>query len=284
MRAALHQLQQDVKQVVNAPGALDDANLDATLARVKAAVGSTLVVPAAKRRWTKDPFPLRDTYKSAPRKDIGGSTSSTASTPSLVAAATATPKLQTRANDAVDPAVAALAASLKTPAKIFTWVHDNILWESYSGIAKGAAGTLAERRGNDWDQAVLLRDMLAAQSYQATLEWGHVTLPLAKAMNLAGTEDPMQAANLLATAGFDGTVLMNGQTPVGVQMTHAWVQALIPYVPNRGATTGTAVAWSMRPSAHFSCGMPSMHSKAATEKLPCSSAHMASRVLRWDCS
>ena len=27
---------------------------------------------------------------------------------------------------------------------------------------------------------------------------------------------------VVTTAGFDGTVLMNGQTPIGVQMTHAW--------------------------------------------------------------
>ena len=97
--------------------------------------------------------------------------------------------------------------------------------------------------GNDWDQALLLRDLLTAKGYQAQIEWGKVTVPMAMAMNLAGTEDPLQAANLLATAGFDGELLMNGSTPVAVQMTHAWVQAFIPYFPNRGATTGTADTW-----------------------------------------
>jgi RHS repeat-associated protein len=242
MRNAIKGLTQDVKRAINGPGALDDANIDATLAQIKSVAAGTLVIPATKRRWTRDPFPLRDTYTTAPRKTLGaGSTSSGKSV--LAVATNAAPSLKPHANDAIAPAVAALAASLKTPAKIFTWVHDNVLWESYSGVAKGSEGTLGERRGNDWDQAVLLRDLLASQGYQAQLEWGHVTLPASKAMNLAGTEDPLQAANLLATGGLDGIVIMNGQTPAGVQMTHAWVRAFIPYVPNRGATTGTADTW-----------------------------------------
>lgn len=47
--------------------------------------------------------------------------------------------------------------------------------------------------GNDWDQALLLRDLLGARGYDARLEWGRVTLPVAKAMNLVGTEDPLYA-------------------------------------------------------------------------------------------
>ena len=53
-----------------------------------------------------------------------------------------------------------LAATLGTPAKIFSWVHDHVEWESYSGVAKGALGTMKEAKGNDWDQALLLRDLL----------------------------------------------------------------------------------------------------------------------------
>jgi RHS repeat-associated protein len=241
MRNAMHQLAQDIKRVINAPGALDDANLEATIASLSNAAGSTMTLRGHKRRWTKDPFPLHDTFKTALKKQIGsGSRTSTTSTPSVVTTAAA--PLRPAAND-VAADVTSLAASLRTPAKIFTWVHDNILWESYSGVAKGAAGTLAEKRGNDWDQAVLLRDMLTSQGFQAQLEWGQVTLPVSKAMNLAGTEDPVQAANLFATGGLDGQILLNGSTPVAVQMTHAWVRAFIPYIPNRGATTGTADTW-----------------------------------------
>ena len=139
--------------------------------------------------------------------------------------------------------VAALANQLGTPAKIFSWVHDHIEWEAYSGVAKGSLGTLKEGRGNDWDQALLLRDLLAAKGYDARLEWGSVTMPMRQAMNLVGTEDPTQAANLLATAGFNGVVLTVGNAPVGIQMAHAWVRALIPYIPNRGVTAGTPDTW-----------------------------------------
>jgi RHS repeat-associated protein len=240
MRTALHQLTQDVKHAING-NALDDDHIDATLAAIASVVGSRIVIPATKRRWTRDPLPLRDTYKTAPKKDVGGSATAGSSTPAIITNAIAAPRVAT--NDAVPADVAALAAQLQTPAKIFTWAHDNLLWESYSGVAKGSSGTLAERRGNDWDQALLLRDLLAARGYQAQLEWGRVMLPVAKAMNLAGTDDPLQAANLMATGGLDGVILMNGSTPVGVELTHAWVRALIPYVPNRGATDGTADTW-----------------------------------------
>ena len=44
---------------------------------------------------------------------------------------------------------------------------------------------------------------------------------------------------LIADEGFDGLVLTAKGQPVAIQMTHVWVRALIPYIPNRGATAGT---------------------------------------------
>ncbi|MCU1228786.1 MAG: hypothetical protein JWO97_1670, partial [Acidobacteria bacterium] len=248
-RAGVDDLRRVTKAIINAPHALDDANIDTTLAQLRVAVTGNLTVRNAKPRWTKDPFPVKDTYKSAPKKQLTQRYDGAASvaTPAVITAAANTPTSATASarmtSNAVSSEVAALAATLVTPAKIFAWVHDNIDWESYSGVAKGARGTLAERKGNDWDQALLLRDLLSAQGYQSQLEWGTVLLPIARAMNLAGTEDPLQAANLLATAGFDGVALTANNTPIAVQMTHAWVRAFIPYVPNRGARTGTPDTW-----------------------------------------
>src|SRR5437870_1886971 len=62
-------------------------------------------------------------------------------------------------------------------------------------------------------------------------------------MNLVGTEDPLQAGNRLATAGYDAVVLTSGNVPVAVQMTHAWVRAYLPYVKYRGATPGAGDSW-----------------------------------------
>ncbi|MEA2236958.1 MAG: hypothetical protein QOC81_1682 [Thermoanaerobaculia bacterium] len=241
MRAAMNKLRNDVKQVLKGKDALEEANLDTTLSQLRTVLNGQLSLKKHEPRWTKDPFPFKDTYKKATQRElrsnpIGGSSSSTIS-----ALSTPAPK-QTSA--APMPAqVTALANQLITPARIFAWVHDHIEWEPYSGVAKGSLGTLQEGRGNDWDQALLLRDLLAAKGYDARLEWGTVTLPMRQAMNLAGTEDPTQAANLLATAGFNGVVLTVGGAPVGVQMAHAWVRAFIPYIPNRGATAGTADTW-----------------------------------------
>jgi YD repeat-containing protein len=246
-RKAVDELRRQARGVINNPHALDDANLDATLRQLASTLSGTLAVKKTKPRWTKDPFPLKDAYRPAAVRPAGPTYGSNAVGSSAVGSntagpQTAAPALAPRANS-VAADVAALGSSLKTPAKIFTWVHDRIEWESYSGVAKGALGTLKEARGNDWDQALLLRDLLTSQGFAAQLEWGKVTLPITRAMNLVGTEDPLQAANLLATAGVDGQVLTTAGKPTAVQMTHAWVRAFIPFLPNRGATLGTADTW-----------------------------------------
>ncbi|HYS55907.1 MAG TPA: DUF6531 domain-containing protein, partial [Thermoanaerobaculia bacterium] len=236
MRNAVDQVRRAAKSVLNDPHAFDDSTLDATIQKLQSALAGTLTPRTPKQRWNKDPFPLKDTYRPAPKKS--GLPVFPTSTPAPVAAT----KL-TLIPTAAPAEVTALAQSLQTPAKAFTWVHDHIDWDSYSGVAKGSLGTLKEGSGNDWDQSLLLRDLLTAQGYQAQIEWGKVTVPIAQLMNLAGTEDPLQAANLMATAGFDGVVLTTGSTPVAVQMTHAWVRAFVPFLPNRGATNGPADTW-----------------------------------------
>ena len=252
MRSAAAQLRSDVKALLKQPHALDDVNIDATLNQLRQLVtGSLKLRGNGTPRWTKDPFPVKDAYRAAPVKPVdrkyGTSQESSAlpTTPAIVSNALGAPAsaaLQP-ASTAVAADVAAMVSQLPTPAKAFAFVYDNVDWQSYGGVVKGASGALNERRGNDWDQALLLRDLLTAQGYQAQLEWGRVSIPIKRAMNLAGTEDPLQAANLLATAGFDSVALTQNGVPVLIQMTHAWVRALIPYVPNRGATGGTADTW-----------------------------------------
>lgn len=62
--------------------------------------------------------------------------------------------------------VAAFAAALKTPDDAFSFVRDNIRTEAYAGILRGARGTLMSRAGSPADKALLLHDLLAAQSIQ----------------------------------------------------------------------------------------------------------------------
>jgi len=109
--------------------------------------------------------------------------------------------------------VTALAATLGTPAKIFAWVHDNIDWESYSGIAKGSLGTLQERRGNDWDQATLLRDLLSARGYNAQLETGTTNGPMSIGFPITVVGRSLQQ-RITTTLGDGGPTLL---APVKVE-------------------------------------------------------------------
>jgi hypothetical protein len=45
-------------------------------------------------------------------------------------------------------------------AKLAEWVKANIRYEPYIGVQRGAEGTLAAGAGNDWDRAVLMRELL----------------------------------------------------------------------------------------------------------------------------
>jgi len=249
MKNAVNQLRSLAKDILKNAHALEKANLNGTLASLRGVSSDLLTLPVRGARWTRDAYPVKDTARSIATSPIGPGIPAGAavSAPSALGGFSpgAGPRrgassLAVKATSSVPADIQTLAQSLGTPAKVFAYVHDRVAWESYAGVAKGSLGTLKEGRGNDWDQALLLRDLLTALGYQAQLEWGTVTLPIAQAMNLVGTEDPLQAGNLLATAGFDALALTVSGSPVSIRMTHAWVRAAIPYVENRGATAGPA--------------------------------------------
>jgi transglutaminase-like putative cysteine protease len=58
--------------------------------------------------------------------------------------------------------------------KIFTFVRDAIRYEAYSGILRGANGTLAGRAGNSLDRSVLLSEMLSAHGIRTRLARGQL--------------------------------------------------------------------------------------------------------------
>jgi len=70
--------------------------------------------------------------------------------------------------------VASLAATLKTPDDAFAFVRDQIHTEAYAGVLRGARGTLMARAGSPADKALLLHDLLAAQS--VTSRYAHAAL------------------------------------------------------------------------------------------------------------
>src|SRR5260370_18404424 len=113
MRGAIQDVQKKGQQVLNAPGAWDDSQIEATLANLKSVVSSSLVVAGVRQRWTRDPFPLKDTYTAAPRKSVGptqpiGATSTRA----IVASASTSARIRT--TDVVEAIVVAMGKTLKT--------------------------------------------------------------------------------------------------------------------------------------------------------------------------
>ncbi len=70
----------------------------------------------------------------------------------------------------------ALAAALnRDPAKIIEFVKNNIRYEHYDGVLRGAFGTLIGRAGNSWDQCLLIQELLKQSNISSQLIVGRVT-------------------------------------------------------------------------------------------------------------
>jgi hypothetical protein len=88
--------------------------------------------------------------------------------------------------------VAALAQSLTTPQAAFEFVRDQVAIEPYTGVMKGARGTLVTRGGNALDRALLLAALLKELGVAATI--AHGTLPADRAQALAAETAARPAA------------------------------------------------------------------------------------------
>ena len=77
------------------------------------------------------------------------------------------------------PEIQALADGLQhDPAQIFYYVHDHIRYDLYFGAKKGAALTLLEKSGNDFDQCALMVALLRASGYSdAGYKFGWTLMP-----------------------------------------------------------------------------------------------------------
>jgi hypothetical protein len=65
------------------------------------------------------------------------------------------------------------------PAALFAYVHDHVRTEIYSGVLRGARGTLMSGAGNAWDQALLLAAMLRHQGREVRFARVHLTPEMA---------------------------------------------------------------------------------------------------------
>src|SRR6185436_10902928 len=119
------------------------------------------------------------------------------------------------------------------------FVHTQVTPQLYYGSKKGAAQTLAELSGNDFDQASLLIALLRAAGHPARYEYGTVSLSAAQALALTGAKDIASAAIMLSRTG--PAVLAPDGTSISAE--RAWVRAFVPYGMARGTETSAEKLW-----------------------------------------
>jgi hypothetical protein len=85
----------------------------------------------------------------------------------------------------------ALASKLgNDPQNLVRFVSDSIRYEHYDGVLRGAFGTLISRSGNSCDQALFLRELLAAHGISSSLR----VMPADSALNAALVERALRQA------------------------------------------------------------------------------------------
>ncbi|HEY4248235.1 MAG TPA: hypothetical protein VGM64_15405 [Lacunisphaera sp.] len=95
--------------------------------------------------------------------------------------------------------IEALAAKLTTPTEAFLFVRDQVAYEPYTGVMKGAAGALLTRGANDFDRALLLAQLLDRQGVTVKLAYGTVSKDQAGELLDTVVRSPDAAARMLAS-------------------------------------------------------------------------------------
>jgi len=135
------------------------------------------------------------------------------------------------------------------PVLIYEYVRNNFDYEPYYGSLKGLQQTLWEKAGNDFDLASLLISLLRSANIPARYVYGTIEIPINKAMNWVGVQDPYTCANIFASGGIPSRAIIVGGKIVAIQLEHCWVEAYIPYLPDEGATSRGQKIWiSLDPS------------------------------------
>ncbi|MCP3998814.1 MAG: hypothetical protein GY722_27640 [bacterium] len=197
-------------------------------------------------RFVDRPLPLRQVERKAATEEVTAGRASTIAPSPAASAGGPTPRALGKAPDKADfaPELVALAQELgDSPARIFRFVHDEIALDPKWGSFTGSLGALWARSGTSWDQALLLRELLAAAGVDARLEWGEVEISTETLVNLAGVSDAVRAGDLLTTAGLPIVLYTQGSQVVGARLSHVWVKAHLDYIPNRGVTGGPGDTW-----------------------------------------
>ena len=134
------------------------------------------------------------------------------------------------------PDIVAQAAGLgNSPAALFAYVYNTVQFAPYYMLVQNSESVLWSGKGNDADQATLLIALLRASGIPARYAMGHITVPVADAINWMGVKDKAAATAFLK--------LNTIETDQGssFDVVHVWVEAWL--------NTSTGDAWvPMTPS------------------------------------
>ena len=116
---------------------------------------------------------------------------------------------------------------LAAAAEAFEWVHNNVKFDPYFGLMKGAVATEQTRSGNAWDQAELLlsklKDIKTGQgvpAIDAGVGWGRVRAQSEEVARWLDVDTAEAAWNVLATARLEPSSNDGDET---LTFNHAWV-------------------------------------------------------------
>lgn len=144
------------------------------------------------------------------------------------------------------PGIVDLAEQLnREPLKIFNYVRNEIHFVPTQGSIQGAEACRLSKECNAYDQASLLIALLRVSDIPARYVVGTVELSPELFRSAMGDFQDVTAAQRLAGSGGVPTVVVqnSGGNAVAVRMEHVWVEALVDYVPGRGASGGTGDTW-----------------------------------------
>lgn len=153
-----------------------------------------------------------------------------------------------------------------TPVRLYEFVRNSFAYEPYAGSVKGAIQTLKEKGGNEWDLASLLIALYRASGFPARYVVGTVEIPADRVMSWLGVEDANMAASLLLTQGRPTNVVISGGKITAIRTQHVWVQAYVPFLSSRGATSGPGETWiDLDPSFKMQIATQSLSLRGAPE-------------------
>jgi len=160
--------------------------------------------------------------------------------PGLAAAADADPELiEVELAPVTSPTSVRIAEALGSdPEAIFRYVADEIRYEPYEGVLRGAAGTWYSRAGNSADQALLLARLLEGADVDSRFATGAIDEATQQTLLDAAVASP-DDIRALADAAAAG--LVPGEAPAESQPLEPEAQAMVDAAAAAGET---ADAWA----------------------------------------